>query len=90
MMPRIIGGRRAVLKKDGSPDVSIVVLQHENGAFEVVIDGASGATWPKYTPKQLASGNTPPSTLESVWQSLLSKYPGYSVTDEQEVDVQAA
>jgi|GEM_PF-5310136 hypothetical protein len=84
MAPKIINGRKAVLKRNGSPDVSVSVLQHENGSFEVVIDGASGASWPKYTQQQVMSGNTPPSTLESVWQSLLSKYSGYSITDEQE------
>jgi len=90
MAPKIIAGRKAILKKDGCADVSVAVLQHENGSFEPIIDGVSGSTWPKYTPQQLMTGNTPPRTLESVWQSLLAKYPGYSITDEQEVDSQAA
>jgi len=90
MAPRIISGRRAVLKQEGSPDASVAVLQHENGGFEVVIDGRSGVSWPKYTPQQLMTGNTPPSTLESVWQSVLSKYPGYSINNEEEVVSPAA
>jgi hypothetical protein len=56
----------------------------------VVVDGTSGVTWPKYTPQQLMTGNAPRSTLNGVWQSLMSKYPEYSITDEQEVDSPAA
>ena len=90
MAPKIISGRKAVLKRECSPDVSVAVLQHENGSFEVAVDGTSGVTWPKYTPQQLMTGNTPRSTLDGVWQSLMSKYPEYSITDEQEVDSPAA
>ena len=90
MTPKIISGRKAVLKKDGSPDVSVAVVQHENGSFEVVVEGRSGVTWPKYTPQQLMTGDTPRSTLDGVWQSLMSTYPEYSITDEQEVESPAA
>ena len=85
MQRKIISGRRAVLKKAGSADVSVAVVQHDNGGFEVVIDGNSAATWPKYTPQEVMSGDTPASTLNDVWQSLLSKYPDYSVTELEEV-----
>lgn len=89
MEPKIISGRRAVLKRDGAPDVSLAVLQHENGSFEPIIDGMSGAHWQVYTPTQLMTGNTPRPTLDTVWNSLLAKYPGYSITEQEEV-VQAA
>jgi hypothetical protein len=82
---RAIAGRRAVLKKAGEADVSVAVVRHDNGGFEVVIDGNSAATWPKHTPQQVMSGNTPAATLDGVWGSVLSKYPGYSVTQEEEV-----
>ena len=47
MAPKLISGCRAVLKQEGLPDVSVAVLHHENGGFEVVIDGMSGVSWPK-------------------------------------------
>jgi hypothetical protein len=66
MAPKIIRGRRAILKKDGAADVSVSLLEQENGTLEVIIDGRSGTTWPVYTPQQLMTGNTPPRTLEGV------------------------
>ncbi len=55
------------------------------GAFTVTEDGKSSATWPKYTPQQVASGNMRPMTLDGVWQGIQEKYAGYTVTDEQDL-----
>ena len=78
-------GRRAVLKKQGSPDVRVSVEQSGQGTFTVTENGVVGAMWPKYSPDQLKSGNTPQMTLEDAWQKVLAKYPDYEVTGAEEL-----
>jgi hypothetical protein len=46
----------------------------------------SGAHWQVYTPTQLMTGNTPRPTIDSGWNSLLAKYPEYSVTEQEVVN----
>jgi hypothetical protein len=72
-------GRRAILKKLGSPDISIEILQTARGGFSFAANGMWGPMWPKYTPQQLMMGDTPPMTLDGAWESLLAKYPDYSL-----------
>ena len=71
--------RRTILKKDGSPDISVEVSGRDGGTFSTLVNGEAGVIWPKYSPEQLMSGNTPPMTLDDAWRTLLSKYPDYSV-----------
>jgi hypothetical protein len=73
-------GRRAILKKDGCADIKVEVQQRERGSFSFAENGVWGAMWPKYTPQQAMSGNTAPMTLESAWESIVSRYPGYSAS----------
>jgi len=77
-------GRRTTLTKKGSPDISLELRQTEQGGFSYAENGKWGVTWPKYSPEQLMSGDTPRRTLDEVWKSLvdnyLAKYPGYSTT----------
>jgi len=88
-MQSIIVGRRAVLTKQGSPDVRIQVSAIEGGAaFEISEDGRSRVVWPKYTPEQLKSGNTAPMTLDGEWKKLLDKYSDYTVTRVQDCELE--
>jgi hypothetical protein len=71
--------RRTILKKSGSPDISVEVYGTDGGEFSTIVDGKAGVIWPNYSPEQLKSGNTPPRTLDDAWCTLLSQYPDYSV-----------
>jgi hypothetical protein len=86
-MQSIIIGRRAVLTKQGSPDVRVQVSSMNGGGFTVTENGKSSALWPKYTPRQLQTGDTPPMTLDDAWRHLLSKYPDYTVTAEENAEM---
>lgn len=68
--------RRAVFTKEGSPNLSIVVSQ--NG--EYAVNETGGVIWPRYTPQEMMSGNTPAMNLERAWQTVLAMYPGYLAT----------
>lgn len=59
-----------------------VVVHH---AVFLVAVNVWGAIWPRYTPQQLMSGNTPRRTLDEVWQSLLAKYAEYSVAAQDDL-----
>jgi hypothetical protein len=73
--------RRAILKKPGHPDVRVEVSALQGGGgFGITVDGKSGVVWPRYTPQQCISGNTPPMTLDGEWQKLLDKYSDYTPT----------
>jgi hypothetical protein len=79
-------GRRATFKKVGSADIKVEVQAMEGGgAFTVIDNGKSSATWPKYTPQEVKSGSARPMTLDSVWQGLREKYADYTVADEQDL-----
>jgi hypothetical protein len=79
-MQSIIVGRRAVLTKQGSPDIRVQVSAIGGvGAFEISENGRSRVVWPKYTPEQLKSGDTAPMTLDGEWKKLLDGYPDYKV-----------
>lgn len=75
--------RRAVLKRAGSSDVSLEVCENADGTFSYRAnrtDGWDGVIYPKYSPEELKSGNTPPMTIDRAWATALSKYPDYEVT----------
>lgn len=78
-------GRRAILKKTGSPDVPVSVEQTGQGTFTANENGVTTAIWPKYSPEQLKSDDTPSMTLDRAWQTVLAKYPGYQVTALEEL-----
>jgi len=82
-MEPVAFGRRAILKKEGADDVRVEVYQN-GGSFSCKLNGVDGPLWRTYSPQQLMRGDTPRMTLEDAWHSVLSKYPGYSVTEEQE------
>jgi hypothetical protein len=77
-------GRRAVLKKEGSPDKSIEVGRSTGGSFWFKVDEITGPILRRYTPQQLMRGDTPAMTLHDAWRTVLSKYPDYAVTAEEE------
>jgi hypothetical protein len=88
-MQSIIIGRRAVLTKQGSPDVRAQVSAVEGGgAFEISESGRSMVVWPRYTPDELKSGNTPPRTLDGEWKKLLDKYLDYAVTSVEDCELE--
>jgi hypothetical protein len=89
MEPQPIG-RRAILKREGEPDISLEVRQTEEGGFSFAVDGKWGVMWPSYTPQQLKTGDTHQMTLGGAWQSLLSKYPSYTVTAPEDAFLPAA
>lgn len=85
-MQSIIVGRRAVLTKQGSPDVRVQVSSMPGGGFTVSENGVTSAMWPKYTPRQLQTGDTPPMTLDDAWRQTLSRYSDYEVTAVEDAE----
>jgi hypothetical protein len=74
-------GCRAILKKPGSPDISVELLRNDDGTFSFTENVETrGTIWPKHSPQQLKSGDTPRMTLDEAWRSLLAKYPDYEAT----------
>ena len=78
-------GRRAILKKTGSPDIRIEVRRNSAFDFSTVEDGIpTGPVLRKFSPRELMSGVGPaPMTIDDAWRVFLSKFPHYSETDRR-------
>jgi hypothetical protein len=78
----IISARRAILKKDGSPDIQFEL--HRTGFdFAIIENGRNvGVFWRALTPEEAKTGSSRPLTIDEGWTASLSKrFPGYEVTN---------
>jgi hypothetical protein len=84
MTTTIAFARRAILKKDGFPDIRIELTQSSRFGFTLTEDGKAYAYWPKYSPEQLKTGDCAPRSLDQVWQNCIQRFPGYTISDVEE------
>lgn len=77
---------RAILQKDGSPDIRFELRRDSSLDFSVFENGIpTGVFWVELTPQQAMSGEPAYITLHDAWQRCLTKrFPGYTVTALEE------
>lgn len=85
-------GRRAVLQKEGSPDVCVELHRRDPLTYEYVINGKrTGAMWRALTPSSLTSPvnslfGAEAYSLDDAWQNLLAKqFAGYSANKTEDL-----
>jgi hypothetical protein len=75
---------RAVLKKEGSPDV-LFELHRNKFDYTVVQDGRPSVMWWQLSPQQALSGASMGSVgLAETWQRCMARFPDYVVTEMEE------
>jgi hypothetical protein len=77
---------RAILKKNGSPEIQFELHRTQSVDFSIVENGVpTGMFWFEITAQQAMNGTVPTHTLQEAWQACLAKrYPDYLVTNLEE------
>jgi hypothetical protein len=78
---------RAVLKKEGSPNIRFELYRDSRFDFTTIENGKAGALWRGFSPQELISGNCPSAmTIQDAWQScMVKRFPDYVATDMEEL-----
>jgi len=77
---------RAVLRKEGSPDVQYEVQYRDGFSFDVFANGRASAFWPRFSPQELMSGSARRFDIHDAFaRSLAQNFAGHAVTNVQEL-----
>jgi hypothetical protein len=77
---------RAVLKKEGCPDVRFELRRNSAYDYTIVENGKVSALWWTLSRQQaLSGGSAGPAGLAETWERCMTKrFPGYAVTELEE------